>query len=77
MCTGRGKTDASPSSPSWETFQEDYSAPTRVVSEERGKSNKGVGGEELNQFGVTSGLSLVYLHHTSVVEPVGMSMALV
>ena len=69
--------DASPSSPSWETFQEDYSAPTRVVSEERGKSNKGVGGEELNQFGVTSGLSLVYLHHTSVVEPVGMSMALV
>ena len=47
-----------------------------VASEERGKSNKGVDGKELNQSGMLSGLSLVHLHPTSVVEPGGMSMEL-
>ena len=31
----------------WETFQESYSAPPQVASEEKGKSNKGLGGKEL------------------------------
>ena len=47
-----------------------------VASEELGKSNKGVDGKELNQSGMLSGLSLVHLHPTSVVEPGGMSMEL-
>ena len=44
-----------------------------MVSEEKGKSNKGVGGKELNQSEVPSGLSLVHLHPTSLVEPGGMN----
>ena len=31
----------------WETFQESYSAPPQVASEEKGKSNRGLGGKEL------------------------------
>ena len=31
----------------WETFQESYSAPPQVASEEKGTSNKGLGGKEL------------------------------
>ena len=40
---------------------------------EKGKSNKGLGGMEINQSGMSSGLPLVHLHPTSVVEPGGMS----
>ena len=31
----------------WETFQESYSVPPREVSEDKGKSNNGLGGMEL------------------------------
>ena len=40
---------------------------------EKGKSNKGVCGMELNQSGVPLGLPLLYLHLSSVIEPGGMS----
>ena len=40
---------------------------------EKGKSNKGLGGMELNQSGMPSGLPLVHLHPTLVVEQGGMS----
>ena len=52
-----------------------YCAPPQVTSEEKGKSNKSLGGIELNQCGMLSGLPLVHLHLTSVVEPEGMSKA--
>ena len=45
--TGMHKTDASPRSPSLGNILENYSAPPRVASEENGKSNKGLGGKEL------------------------------
>ena len=62
MCTGRGKTDASPSSPGLGNISKDYSAPLRAASEEDKKSNKGLGGKELNNFGLPSGLPLGHLH---------------
>ena len=33
--------------PAWEAFQENCSAPLQVASKEKGKSNKGLGGKEL------------------------------
>ena len=65
--------DAPPGSTGLGGIPKSYSAPPRVVSEEKGKSNKEVGGKELNQSEVPSGLSLVHLHPTSVVEPGGMN----
>ena len=62
MCTGRGKTDASPSSPSLGNISKDFSAPLWAASEEDKKSNEGLGGKELNKFGLPSGLPLVHLH---------------
>ena len=59
----------------WKTFRDSYSALPRVTSEQKGISNKGLGGKELNQFGMPSGLPLVHLHSTSVAEPGGMSKA--
>ena len=44
-----------------------------MASEEKGKSNKGLSGMELNQSGMPSGLPPVHLHPTSVVEPGGMN----
>ena len=52
---------------------EGYSVALQVASEEEQKSDKGPGIMEINQFGMPSGLSLVHLHPTSVVEPGGMS----
>ena len=43
MCTGRGKPDVSPSSPSLGNISKDYSAPLQAASEEDKKSNKGLG----------------------------------
>ena len=45
--TGMHKMDASPNSPSLGNILENYSDPPRVASEEKGKSNKGLGGKEL------------------------------
>ena len=67
--------DASPSSPSLEGIPQSYSAPSQVTSEEKGKSNKSLGGIKLNQTGMPSGLPLVHLHPTLVVEPEGMGEA--
>ena len=63
MCTGTRKMDASPSSPSLGNILGKYS----------GKSNKGLGGMELNQSGMPSGLPLVHLQPALVVELGGMS----
>ena len=49
----------------WKIFWESYSALPQVTLEQKGISNKGLGGKELNQFGMPSGLPLVHLHHTS------------
>ena len=59
--------------PAWETFQESYSVMLWVASRAKGKSNKGLGGMELNQSGMPSGLPLVHLHPASVVETGGTS----
>ena len=67
-----GTRDASPSGPSLVGIPESYSAPPRVASEEKGKSNRGLNGMELNQSGMLSGLPLAHLHPTSAVEPGGM-----
>ena len=63
MCPGTRKMDVSPRSPSLGNIPGNYS----------GKSNQGLGGMELNQSGMPSGLVLVHLHPTSVVEPGGTS----
>ena len=68
--------DASPSCPSLRNIPKDYSDPLWVTSEEERKSNKGLGGKKLSQFGMPSGLPLVHLHRTPVVEPGGTSKAL-
>ena len=65
--------DASPSHLSLGNITKDYSDPLWVASEEEKKSNKGLGGMELSQSGMPSGLPLVHLHPTSVVEPGGMN----
>ena len=48
MCTGTWNMDASPRKLAWETSQESYSAPPQVASEEEGKPDKGLNGEELD-----------------------------
>ena len=73
MCIGTRKMDASPTSTSLGGIPKSYSTPPQVASEEKGKSNKSLGGMELNQSGMPSGLPLVHLHHTLVVEPRGTS----
>ena len=55
-----------------ETSQESYFYTLGGIRE-KGKSNKGPSGMELNQSGMPSGLPLVHLHPTSVVEPEGTS----
>ena len=65
--------DASPSHLSLGNITKDYSDPLWVASEEEKKSNKGLGGKEQSQSGMPSGLPLVHLHPTSVVEPGGMN----
>ena len=47
-------------------------APLQATSGEKDKSNKGLGDMELNQSGMLSGLPLVHLHPTLVVELEGM-----
>ena len=44
-----------------------------MASEEKGKSNKGLGDMELNQSGMPSGLPQVHLHPALVVEMGGTS----
>ena len=58
----------------WKTFQ-NLLCSTLGGIREKGKSNKGLGGMELNQSGMPSGLPLVHLHPTLVAELGGMSMA--
>ena len=64
--------DPKSTGPSLGGIPKSYSTPPRVASEEKGKSNKSLGGMELNQSGMPSGLPLVHLHSASV-EPAGMS----
>ena len=71
MCIGTRKMDASPTSTSLGGIPKSYSTPPQVASEEKGKSNKSLGGMELNQSGMPSGLPLVHVHPASVVEPEG------
>ena len=62
----------------WETF---WKAPLLHLEwhqrkgkiKEKGKSKKGLGGLELSQFGMSSGLFLVHLHPALEVEPGGTS----
>ena len=70
---GTGKMDASFSSPSLGNIPGKLLCYTLGGIREKGKSNKGLGGMELNQSWMPSGLPLVHLHPTSVVEPGGMS----
>ena len=58
----------------WETFWENYCAPPRVASEEKDKSKTGLGGTELSQFEMPSGLPPAYRHPALVVEPGGTSL---
>ena len=48
--------DDSLSSTSLRGIPKSYSVPLQVASEEKGKSNKDLGGMELSQFGMLSGL---------------------
>ena len=73
MGTGTGKMDAS--SPSLGNIPGKLLCYTVGGIREKGKSNKGLGGMEINQSGMSSGLPLVHLHPTSVVEPGGTSKA--
>ena len=75
MDTGTGKMDASFSSPSLGNIPGKLLCYTLGGIREKGKSNKGLGGMELNQSWMPSGLPLVHLHPTSVVEPGGTSTA--
>ena len=63
MCTDTCNTDAVPSSPSLGNIPGNYSS----------KSNRGLGGMELNQSGMPSGLPLVHLYPALVVELGGTS----
>ena len=65
--------DASPSITSLRKISGKLLCYTLCSIREKGKSNKVVGGMELNQSEVPSGLPLVYFHLTSVVEPGGVS----
>ena len=47
VCTGTRKTDASPSSPGLGNIPGNYSAPPRMASEEKDKSDEGRGALEL------------------------------
>ena len=73
MCTGTHKMDDSLSSTSLRGIPKSYSVPLQVASEEKGKSNKDLGGMELSQFGMLSGLPLVHLYPVLVVEVGGVS----
>ena len=57
----------------WETFRK-ATLLHLEWHQRKGKSKKGLGGMELSQFGMSSGLLLVHLHPASVVEPGGTSM---
>ena len=54
--------DASPSSPGLGGILKSCSVPSQLASEEKDKSNKGLGGLKLSQFGIPSGLILGHLH---------------
>ena len=56
MCSGTRNTVASPSSPSFGGIPKSYFVPPQVASEEKGKSKTGLGGMELSQFEMPSGL---------------------
>ena len=62
MCTGTRNVDASPSSPGLGGIPKSCSVPSQLASEEKDKSNKGLGGLKLSQFGIPSGLILGHLH---------------
>ena len=59
----------------WETFQKATGLHPGGIRE-TGKSNKGLGVMKLSQLGMPSGLPLVHLHPTSVVELGWMSKML-
>ena len=63
MCPGTRKMDVSPRSPSLGNIPGNYS----------GKSNQGLGGMELNQSRIPSGVPLMHLHSASTVELGGMN----
>ena len=72
MFTGTCSVGASPSSPSLGGIPKSCSVPSQVASGEKGKSNKGLGGMELSQFGIPSGLPLVHLHPPASKVPVSV-----
>ena len=55
----------------WETFRETTLLHPGWHQRKGTNQTKGLVGMELNQFGMPSGLPLVHLHPTSVVEPGG------
>ena len=73
MCIGTHKLDASPSSHSLGNVPKKLLCFTPSGIREKHKSNKGLGGMQLNQSGMPSGLPLVHLHFASVVESGGMN----
>ena len=84
MCPDTHDMDASPTGTSLGDILESSPASPWVASEkrenqrkgkikEKRKSKKGLGGLELSQFGMSSGLFLVHLHPALEVEPGGTS----
>ena len=73
MCIGTHKLDASPSSHSLGNVPKMLLSFAPSGIREKHKSNKGLGGMQLNQSGMPSGLPLVHLHSASVVESGGMN----
>ena len=71
--TGTCKMNASPSSTSLGNIPGKLFCYTLGSIREKGKSNKGLGGMELNPFEMLSDLCLVHLHPGSAVEPGGAS----
>ena len=65
--------NASPSSTSLGNIPGKLFCYTLGSIREKGKSNKGLGGMELNPFEMLSDLCLVHLHPGSAVEPGGAS----
>ena len=65
--------DASPSITSLRKISGKLLCYTLCSIREKGKSNNGLGGMELNPSGMPSDLHLVNLHPSSVVEPGGTS----
>ena len=72
MSMGTHKMDANPVNTSLGNILK-ICAPLQATSGEKDKSNKGLGDMELNQSGMLSGLPLVHLHPTLVVELEEMS----